>query len=111
MFYLEDMQIRKKLNYPPYYDLCLIKLYSIDHDLLLNESNKLKDYLDKNCKNITILGPSPGILPKVYNKYNMQIILKYKKLNQVYNQLKFIKQMLNKNNKISIDIDFNPKKI
>ena len=45
-FYKEDMNIRKKLNYPPYYNLCLIKLVSTDYNLLSNESNKIKNYLE-----------------------------------------------------------------
>ena len=36
-FYKEDMAIRKKLNYPPYYNLCLIKLVSTDYNMLNNE--------------------------------------------------------------------------
>lgn len=108
-FYKEDMNIRKKLNYPPYYNLCLIKLVSQDYNMLFNESNKVKDFLIRSSTRITVLGPSPGIIPKIYNKYNMQLIIKYKNINEVYNTLKKIKELVNK--KISLDIDFNPKKI
>ena len=110
-FYKEDMAIRKKLNYPPYYNLCLIKIVSTDFDLLNKESNKLKEYLLQNTKDVIILGPSLGNVPKIYNKYNMQIILKYKKIDNIYNNLIFISNKLNMNNKIKIDIDINPKKI
>ena len=110
-FYKEDMSIRKKLKYPPYYNLCLIKLVSIDYSLLNNEANKIKNYLEKNMNNVTILGPSLSVLPKIYNKYYMQIIIKYKNLKDVYNELKFILDKYKLNNKISIDVDFNPKKI
>lgn len=110
-FYLEDMHIRKKLNYPPYYNLCVIKLTSTDYNLLLNESNKVKEYLSKSTKDVTILGPSAGIVPKIYNKYNMQIILKYKNINQIYNELKFIQDKNKTQNKIALDIDFNPRKV
>jgi len=110
-FYKEDMNIRKKLKYPPYYNLCLIKLVSIDYSLLNNEAYKIKNYLEKNINNVTILGPSLSAIPKIYNKYYMQIIIKYKNLKDVYNELKFILNKYKLNNKIMIDIDFNPKKI
>ena len=79
--------------------------------MIFAESNKIRDYLNKTLENITILGPSPGAIPKVYNKYNMQIILKYKNLSQIYNELKFIQDKNKTNNKITLDIDFNPRKI
>ena len=110
-FYKEDMMIRKKLNYPPYYNLCLIRLVSTDYSLLNNEANKIKNYLDKNTKDVTILGPSLSAIPKIYNKYYMQIILKYKNIKDIYNNLKFIADKYKINNKLIIDIDFNPKKI
>ena len=110
-FYKEDMNIRKKLSYPPYYNLCLIKLVSTDYTLLNNEANKIKQHLVNNTNQVSILGPSLSQIPKIYNKYYMQIILKYKNLNQVYNELIFITNKYKLNNKILIDIDFNPKKI
>lgn len=110
-FYKEDMNIRKKLNYPPYFNLCLIKLVSTDYSILNNESYKIKNFLKKNMNNVTILGPSLSVVPKIYNKYYMQIIIKYKNLKDVYNELKFILDKYKINNKIIIDIDFNPKKI
>ena len=110
-FYKEDMSIRKKLGYPPYYNLCLIKLVSTDYTLLNNESNKIKNYLIKNTDNVTILGPSLSVIPKIYNKYYMQIIIKYKNISNIYNELKFILNKYKTNNKLQIDVDFNPKKI
>ena len=110
-FYKEEMSIRKKLKYPPYYNLCLIKLISTDINMLTEEANKIKYYLKKNIENVDILGPSFSSMPKIYNKYYMQIILKYKTIKQVYNALNNISEMSKKNNKVLVDIDFNPKKI
>ena len=41
----------------------------------------------------------------------MQIILKYRNIKQIYNELQFIINKYKTNNKVVIDIDFNPKKI
>ena len=110
-FYQEDMSIRKKLKYPPYYNICTIKLVSSDYNLLTNEANKIKKYLVANTNNVDILGPSLASIPKMYNKYYMQIIIKYKTLNQIYDSLKFVLEMSKSNNKLIVDVDFNPKKI
>lgn len=110
-FYQEEMRIRKKLNYPPYYNLCLIKVVGTDFETLNNEANKIKEYLINNTSSVIVLGPSSCIIPKIYNKYYMQIILKYKNINQVYDSLKFILNKYNVNNKISVDVDLNPKKM
>ncbi len=110
-FYNEEMDIRKKLKYPPYCLLCLIKLTSTDLNLLNNEANKIKDYLSRNTNNVIILGPSMSSIPKIYNKYYMQLILKYKNVSDVYEHLKFIIEKSKQNNKFVVDIDFNPRKI
>jgi len=108
-FYKEDMNIRKKLKYPPYYNLCLIKLIGTDYNELNNEAIKIKEYL--NNTNSIVLGPSPCAIPKIYNKYYLQIIIKYKNIKNIYDKLKFIMDKSKSNSKISIEIDLNPKKI
>ena len=108
-FYKEDMNIRKKLKYPPYYNLCLIKLISTDYDLLTMEADKIKQYL--NDTNNMVLGPSPCIIPKIYNKHYLQIIIKYKNIKDIYNKLRFVNDKSKNNTKINVEIDFNPKKI
>jgi len=108
-FYLEDMNIRKKLKYPPYYNLCLIKLIGIEYNELNKEALKIKEYLkDNNCM---VLGPSPCTIPKIYNKYYIQIIIKYKNIKDIYNKLKFIVDKSKNNSKLNLEIDLNPKKI
>ena len=109
-FYEEEMKIRKKLKYPPYYNICLIKIVSLEYNKLINESNKIKQYLESKINSI-ILGPSLSNIPKINNKYYMQIIIKYKNLEKIYGEIEFIKNKYISNKNITIDIDFNPKKI
>lgn len=110
-FYNEDMSIRKKLKYPPYYNLCLIKLNGTNYEKIFKEANKIKKYLKTNTEDIIILGPSASTIPKIYNKYYIQIIIKYKNLKQIYDNLKFITDKSKQLNDIALDIDINPKKI
>ena len=108
-FYNVDMDIRKKLKYPPYYNLCLIKLVGFDYNEINQEAIKIKKYLDDS--NYIVLGPSPCVIPKICNKYYMQIIIKYKNIKDIYNKLKFIIEKSKTNTKLLVEIDLNPKKI
>ena len=109
-FYNEEMNIRKLLKYPPFYNLTLIKVSGKNYNDVYTEINKIHKYLINN-KNIIILGPSNSNMPKLNNKYYMQIIIKYKNTLLLINDLKFINDKYKKNNKVYVDIDINPKNL
>lgn len=106
-FYEEEMKVRKSLKYPPYYNLSLIKVISPDYELANNYALKICNYLKKNVKDIIVLGPSSDVIPKINNKYYIQITIKYKKSENLYESLKYINSR-DINRKIKIDIDLNP---
>ena len=111
-FYNEEMAIRKALKYPPYCNLTQIKIYGKDYNLVILESNKIANYLKNNIvSGLTILGPSNSNIPKLNNVYYMNIILKYKKSDEVLPLFDFIKKQYSDNNKINIDIYLNPNQI
>lgn len=110
-FYNYEMSIRKKLNYPPYCFITLIKISSKDFSLGMSEANKIKDYLVKNLKSTNILGPSMANVLKVNNIYNFQIILKYKKDESLYETLEELLKIYETNNKVKIEFDFSPLKL
>lgn len=111
-FYNEEIDIRKKLNYPPYCFLVLIKIISKDFELLGKESNKISEYLKKNLNNNSIvLGPSISNILKINNKYNFQCIIKYKKDDKLYEVLNNLDNIYTNNNKIRLEFDFNPIKL
>jgi len=107
-FYKEEMQIRKKLNYPPYCYLCCLKISGKDSAYIFNEALKMKRSLIRNLENVNILGPSGAMIFKVNNVYRYNIILKYKNVSGLYEILVKIVDHYKSNNKIKIDIDFNP---
>lgn len=104
------MKIRKMLKYPPYYYLCYIKISGKDNNYIYNESLKIKKSLDRNIniKNNKVLGPSTTYLYKVNNIYRYNILIKYKMKNDLDEILEKIINHYKNNNKIKIDIDFNP---
>lgn len=108
-FYKEEMKIRKKLNYPPFYNLALIRIQGKDLKAVTEEAEKIGTYLKQHLKNYaTILGPSPAQMPKVNQVYFYQIILKYKKNEDIFQNLKFVKEKYQNNNKVHVDIELNP---
>lgn len=110
-FYNKEISYRKKLLYPPYCNLTLIKISSRYENEVINESNKIVKYLNSvKAKDVIILGPSAPSMYKVNNTFNMQIILKYKKTENIYNHLLYIKNLYD-NKKIKVEIDINPIKI
>ena len=108
-FYDEEIKIRKKLGYPPFNNLCLLKIVGKDNELVYKEANKIATYLKENIDNV--LGPSYSNMPKVNNIYYVQIIIKYKKSDILYEHLKYIKDIYKKNNKVKVEIDINPLRI
>ena len=109
-FYNEEMKIRNKLGYPPYFYICLIKIISTDYDLASKTSIKLSSYLRKN-KHAIVLGPSVCNIFKINNKYHFQVILKYKDKTKILGELKKINEHYFNQKKVKVEIDFNPMKL
>lgn len=110
-FYDEELNIRKILKYSPYYNLCLIKIKHNNYDEALVEANKIVDHLKKkNLNDTIILGPSSSTIPKINNIYNIQVIIKFKKTNELMKELIFINDYY-RTSKVNVDIDLNPIKL
>lgn len=108
-FYKEEMQIRKTLNYSPYYYLTIVNIASSDYDLGFKEANKIGDYLRNNLNtNTKVLGPSMANIFKVNRVYHYQCIIKYKHDDKLKTILKNIDEIYKVNNKVDVSIDVNP---
>ena len=107
-FYNKEMEIRKKLGYSPYYFLTLIKISSKVYEEARNVSSVVGSYLHSNLEDVVILGPSVANIFKVNNNYNFQVIIKYKRCDNLKEVLNNLLEHYKTNSKIRIDIDFNP---
>lgn len=110
-FYKEEMNIRKKLHYPPYCYLSLIKIQSKDDTKLEKISIQIRKYLEQNTSHVIILGPSNPTIPKVNTIYYKQILLKYKKLEDIFKTFQDIYEQYKLNKDVLVEIDLNPMKI
>lgn len=107
-FFNHEMYVRKKLNYPPFCFIALIKISSKDFNYGIGEAKKISNYLRQNLKNTSVLGPSIASVLKVNNNYNFSVILKYKKEEKLYYFLNQIIKIYEGNAKIKVSLDFDP---
>lgn len=108
-FYKKEMTIRKKLNYPPYCFITLIKISSKDFNYGIEEAKKINMFLRNNLSETTsILGPSMANVLRIKNNYNFQVLLKYKKDSKLYSALNELIKIYEGNSRIKIELDFNP---
>lgn len=107
-FYKKEMEIRRKLKYPPYFYMISIKIISKEYEIAKNESNKVKNFLSKNLSNnFIILGPSTASIFKLKNNYYFQIIIKYKREENILEVLSKLNSIY-VGNKVKLDININP---
>ena len=107
-FFNHEMYVRKKLNYPPFCFITLIKISSKDFNYGIGEAKKISNYLRQNLKNTSVLGPSIASVLKINNNYNFIVILKYKKEEKLYYFLNQIIKIYEGNAKIKVSLDFDP---
>ena len=110
-FYNEEIKIRKKLGYPPFYHLCLLKISSKNYDMASKMSQKISTYLKNEITKEIILGPSLANIFKLNNEYRFQIIIKYKDINNIKKYLQILNERFYNDKNIKLDIDFNPLKM
>lgn len=104
LFFNYEMNIRKKLMYPPYYYICSILISSLDFNTASKGASVIKTYLDKLSKEeFIILGPSVSSIVKLKNKYRFNIMIKYKNQNNLLPILNNINNLNIKN----VDVDIN----
>ena len=79
-FYQQEMFIRHQSGYPPYYFTVKITVSHEEEQKAAQKIFALTNELSKQLSPQTIfLGPTPGNVARVKNRYYYQLILKYKK--------------------------------
>jgi primosomal protein N' (replication factor Y) (superfamily II helicase) len=112
-FYDNEIQLRKKIMYPPYTYLLNIIINGYDEDIVIKVASNLGLYLGKYSNYIfELLGPSPASIKKLKGKYRWQVILKFKDKKNRAIILDKMEGFINKQNKdIFFNIDVDPLKV
>ena len=112
-FYENEIQIRKAYTFPPFCDIALISLSSVDEIALDNFARDVITRLEKDMKKLSIpaiaYGPFEAPIYKAQGRYRKRIIIKCK-LNNSLRELfsKIYIDFSGKGEKNFISIDFNP---
>jgi primosomal protein N' (replication factor Y) len=115
-FYNNEIKTRKLMTFPPYCDLAVVNVQSINRDMALDTINnifaKIREMINDEYSDVKliILGPSPSTIVKVNNRYRFRMIIKCKNNKQFREMLrKAINVKLI--NDVSVSVDINPETI
>ena len=101
-----ELSQREELSYPPYGNLILIKLSSIDEREVREAAETLADVLiDILNSEYDILGPAPASVMRVARRYRWQILLKFPLDETDLPDLNMLRSHLPKSVSMTIDVD------
>lgn len=113
-FYNYEMHVRHEGDYPPYFYTVLISIASKNEQNAARQAFKIKRKLQNNLHaNAIILGPTPSAISRLKNQYYYQILVKYKKeenLNNLLHQIQDSAQEIKKYG-LNVYIDKEPERI
>ncbi|MBK3494441.1 primosomal protein N' [Viridibacillus sp. YIM B01967] len=79
-FYVQEMHMRQRFAYPPYYFVVLIQVTHEDVLMAAEYASKAVDWLRMQLsQNVGIIGPTAASISRVQNRYRYQCLIKYKK--------------------------------
>lgn len=88
-FYRHELLLRKKHVYPPFCGLFHLLLTHPNRDQLFQIGQKFAAQLRANLpSHCQLLGPVPAIIPRIKNRYRLQMIIKYNENEQTEKILK-----------------------
>ncbi|WP_156289017.1 primosomal protein N' [Oceanobacillus salinisoli] len=109
-FYKQEMGMRKKFQYPPYYFLALITVSHENKVKVVQTTQRMVQLLIKKVnQNTVVLGPTPSPIPRIKDRYRYQCMIKYRNepnlrtfLNKIIDQ--FSDEIKKDNLLISVDL-------
>ena len=114
LFYDSEIEIRKRLNYPPFCDIIMLKLTSESDKEIEQAAIFLYQAMQKVFKENEIMvlmyKPVPSPINKIKNKYRWRIVLKCKLNRKIIRSLNEVLELSQnkKYKKTSIIVDINP---
>ena len=115
-FYNDEILTRKMMVYPPFCDIAVLSVSSIDRETALNTVNKIfeniKELLDNDYKDVKlhILGPSAAAVPKVNLRYRFRMIIKCR-FNVRFREMIKKAMAIKRTGDVSVNIDVNPESV
>ena len=111
LFFNQEIQLRKMLNYPPFCDIIMIRFSGKDlQEVKLISEIVYKKIISVKNENINIYKPVPSPIDKIKNKYRWRIILKCKLTSNVLDIINYAirDEKIKKFKDTSVIVDINP---
>lgn len=90
-FYEQEMKLRRRFSYPPYYFVVVVQVSHEDVMHAAEYAALASDYIRRNLSNqVQVIGPTAASISRIQNRYRYQCLIKYKiepQLNDVLKQL------------------------
>lgn len=114
-FYEDEILSRKLRIFPPYCDICVVSVRSVNRENAEKSINlifeEFKKELTKNDSvKVIILGPGPASIPRVNNRYRYRMIIKCKN-NKEFRKILQNAVAVKLLGDSGVSIDFNPESI
>ena len=78
-FYAEEMKMRRRFGYPPYYYLASVMMSSEDYNELIRACDKVNQYLRNQLgHSCLIIGPTMPYVGRINQRFRMYFMIKYK---------------------------------
>lgn len=111
-FYKSEIEIRKICEVSPFQKMMMIYLTSKFQNKIREESlryvSAINELIDKNFKDVEVLGPRPAVVEKKVNKYTWSIMIKSPDVNQLHNLIATLKSQAKLHYSVSIKFDVDP---
>ncbi len=111
LFYSQEIELRKLLNYPPFCDIILIRFSGKNLNEIQDLSHLIFKRINKVKKDdIIIYKPVPSPIDKIKNKYRWRIVLKCKLTSKILDIINYglEDEKIKKCKDTSIVVDINP---
>ncbi|AMC07809.1 primosomal protein N' [Turicibacter sp. H121] len=107
-FYVEEMKMRRRFGYPPYYYLASVMISSEEYNDLIMACDKVNQYLRNQLgHSCIIVGPTMPYVGRINQRFRMYFMIKYKqepRLRAILSQL----LMYFQEGSVSLSLDFFP---
>lgn len=106
VFYRQEIEARKSLQYPPFSELLKLTVYSSDENQARSQAEQIVRQLGKELQHdrqTEIIGPFAAPIAKINNSYRVNILIKSKELTNIKSQIVALK--LNSRSDVLLDIE------
>jgi len=109
-FYRHELELRRELNFPPFTNIIKVTLKSTNEAVARDTASELSKYLKKKLSDgeTHTVGPAPGVIPKIKNRYIWNILIKTKDVLKTCSKLRTLLNNYGRIKRTFVAIDVDP---